>query len=69
MTTIAQDAPQRNSHKGKPDDAEPIIIAEWPVKRGECPRSGDSPLPHNPTKNQPRDPHLFAGIKSRELVS
>jgi hypothetical protein len=38
MTTITQDAPQRNSHKGKPDDVEPIIIGEWPIKRGEIAR-------------------------------
>jgi hypothetical protein len=35
MTTIAQDTSQRNSHHGKSDDPEPIIIAEWPIKRGE----------------------------------
>jgi hypothetical protein len=37
MTTITQDAPQRNSRKS--DDLEPIIIAEWPLnKRGETVR-------------------------------
>jgi hypothetical protein len=37
MTTITQDAPQRNSRKS--DDLEPIIIAEWSLnKRGETVR-------------------------------
>jgi len=38
MTTLSQDAPPRNSSRSNVDDIEPILIAEWPVKRGEVAR-------------------------------
>jgi hypothetical protein len=38
MTTLAQKAPQRNTQHSKPDDQEPVLIAEWPIKRGEIAR-------------------------------
>jgi hypothetical protein len=37
MTTLPQEAPQRNSRHGKPDP-EPIIIAEWPINKREMAR-------------------------------
>jgi Transcriptional Coactivator p15 (PC4) len=38
MSTITQDAPRRNSQHAKSDDQEPLLIAEWPIKRGEIAR-------------------------------
>jgi hypothetical protein len=38
MTTIAQDTSQRNSARADEDTVEPILIAEWPIKRGEIVR-------------------------------
>jgi hypothetical protein len=38
MTTVAQDAPRRNSSRSNADDVEPILIAEWPLSRGEIAR-------------------------------
>jgi hypothetical protein len=38
MTTLAQDAPRRNSSRSNADDVEPILIAEWPLSRGEVAR-------------------------------
>jgi Transcriptional Coactivator p15 (PC4) len=35
MTTIAQDAPRRNSSQKSVDSNDPIIVAEQPLKRGE----------------------------------
>ena len=38
MTTLAQEAPRRNRSRSNADDVEPILIAEWPIKRGEIAR-------------------------------
>ncbi len=38
MTTLAQEAPRRNSSRLSADDVEPILISEWPIKRGEIAR-------------------------------
>jgi hypothetical protein len=38
MTTIAQEAPPRNDSRSNADEVEPILIAEWPIKRGEIAR-------------------------------
>lgn len=39
MTSLSRESTQHNSHQGRPDDLEPIIIAEWPInKRGETAR-------------------------------
>lgn len=38
MSLIAQDAPQRNNSRSSPDEVDPILIAEWPIKRGEIAR-------------------------------
>jgi hypothetical protein len=38
MTTISQEAPRRNSSSSNADDVEPILIAEWPLSRGEVAR-------------------------------
>src|SRR5580693_1666503 len=38
MTIIAQEAPRSNSSRSNADDVEPILIAEWPVSRGEIAR-------------------------------
>jgi Transcriptional Coactivator p15 (PC4) len=36
--TIAQEAPRRNSSRSNADEIEPILIAEWPINRGEIVR-------------------------------
>src|ERR1700722_18134940 len=38
MTTLAQEAPRRNDSHSNSDDDEPILIAEWPLSRGEIAR-------------------------------
>jgi hypothetical protein len=38
MTTIAQDASQRNDSRSNADDVESILISEWPLSRGEIAR-------------------------------
>ena len=38
MTTLAQDAPRRNDSRSNTDDVESILIAEWPLSRGEIAR-------------------------------
>jgi hypothetical protein len=38
MTTLAQEAPRRNNSRSDADDVEPILIAEWPLSRGEIAR-------------------------------
>lgn len=38
MTTIAQEAPPRNDSRSNADEVEPILIAEWPISRGEIAR-------------------------------
>ncbi|MGC8059574.1 transcriptional coactivator p15/PC4 family protein, partial [Salmonella enterica] len=38
MTTLAQEAPRRNNSRSPTDDVEPILIAEWPLSRGEIAR-------------------------------
>ncbi len=38
MTTLAQEAPRRNNSRSNADDVEPILIAEWPLSRGEIAR-------------------------------
>lgn len=38
MSTFSQEAPQRNSHQGRSDGNEAIVIADWPIKRGETAR-------------------------------
>jgi len=38
MMTLAQEAPRRNSSRSNADDVEPILIAEWPLSRGEIAR-------------------------------
>lgn len=38
MSTITQDAPRRNSSRSNDDEIEPILIAEWPLSRGEIAR-------------------------------
>lgn len=38
MTTLAQDAPRRNNSRSDADDVEPILIAEWPLTRGDIAR-------------------------------
>src|SRR3984893_13976605 len=38
MTTVAQEAPRRNDSRSNADDAELILIAEWPLSRGEIAR-------------------------------
>lgn len=38
MTKIRQDASQRKSNHSNAGDVEPLLIAEWPIKRGEIAR-------------------------------
>jgi Transcriptional Coactivator p15 (PC4) len=38
MTTLAQEAVPRNRSRSNVDDIEPILIAEWPLSRGEVAR-------------------------------
>ncbi len=38
MTTLAQEAQRRNGSRSNADDVEPILIAEWPLSRGEIAR-------------------------------
>ena len=38
MTTLAQETPRRNGSRSNADDVEPILIAEWPIRRGEIAR-------------------------------
>jgi hypothetical protein len=38
MTSIAQDAPTRNSSRSNADNVESILIAEWPINRREIAR-------------------------------
>jgi Transcriptional Coactivator p15 (PC4) len=38
MSTVTQDAVRRNSSRSNTDDVEPILIAEWPLSRGEVAR-------------------------------
>src|SRR6202163_4989246 len=38
MTTLAQEAVRRNSSRSNADEVEPILIAEWPLSRGEIAR-------------------------------
>jgi hypothetical protein len=38
MTTLAQQALRRNDSRSNTDDVEPIVIAEWPLSRGEIAR-------------------------------
>jgi hypothetical protein len=38
MTTIAQEAQQRNDSRSNADDVELILIADWPLSRGEIAR-------------------------------
>src|ERR1700722_3329201 len=38
MSTLTQDAPRRNSSRSNADEVESILIAEWPLSRGEIAR-------------------------------
>jgi hypothetical protein len=38
MSTLTQEAVRRNSSRSNTDDVEPILIAEWPLSRGEVAR-------------------------------
>lgn len=38
MATLAQEAAPRNRSRSNVDDIEPILIAEWPLSRGEVAR-------------------------------
>ena len=38
MTTLSQEAAPRNRSRSNVDDIEPILIAEWPLSRGEVAR-------------------------------
>jgi hypothetical protein len=38
MTTLAQEVPPRNDSCSTADEVEPILIAEWPLSRGEIAR-------------------------------
>ena len=38
MPTFAQEAPRRNDSRSNADEVEPILIAEWPLSRGEVAR-------------------------------
>jgi hypothetical protein len=43
MSRFSQEAPQRNSSREKSGEPEPIIVAEWPIKRGEIARVSIEP--------------------------
>jgi hypothetical protein len=38
MNTLAQEPSRRNGHRSSADPLAPLLIAEWPIKRGEIAR-------------------------------